>query len=506
MKTAYLFFVIFSFSVLNFAQVDTPKQLTNFDFDSRNPAFLQYPENTPWYPNDPELFFEAAYNDSFKTICSMKYNIETDSFYQLKQISFSENSDSNFICRNVAGKSIDYYDEPPYNFAKILVWETNINGNWDIAFSVDSGGGWTTSGLLISSQEDELYPSFITGEFWIYPTPPLQMLYSCGNSILLHNFNEGGVDEVLFEGNDTTKYSEPTGAYWQDKFYVAAVQQTDSLEPHIVYRSKSLEDTSWSRIQPVYNRAATTSPKFTNPNFGIMLSFQVLFGRKKKILLMRPEDFGTTGAAVPLLEDPTIETSDFSAFTYNIITTSPQDDYSIYYPFTFVYKKDDSTFVRIGRSSGYDSFTDYYTKVNPPNPSLGSLGIVTDGFLSYTIWEDSSDSRINLFGLKRFDPLGAVDDPHALVKDFVLFQNYPNPFNPITKISWQSSIGSWQTLKVYDILGNEVAILVNEYKPAGSYQVEFNTESDTGELASGIYFYQLKAGNYIETKKMILMK
>ena len=57
---------------------------------------------------------------------------------------------------------------------------------------------------------------------------------------------------------------------------------------------------------------------------------------------------------------------------------------------------------------------------------------------------------------------------------FSLSQNYPNPFNPSTKISWQSPVGSWQTLKVYDVLGNEVATLVNEYKPAGSYEVEFN--------------------------------
>ena len=77
-------------------------------------------------------------------------------------------------------------------------------------------------------------------------------------------------------------------------------------------------------------------------------------------------------------------------------------------------------------------------------------------------------------------------------------------------------VGSWQTLKIYDVLGNEVATLVDEYKPAGSYEVEFNSSSGIRDLASGIYFYQLlvsalqskdgKAENYIETKKMILLK
>ena len=85
---------------------------------------------------------------------------------------------------------------------------------------------------------------------------------------------------------------------------------------------------------------------------------------------------------------------------------------------------------------------------------------------------------------------------------FNLSQNYPNPFNPTTKISWQSPVGSWQTLKVFDVLGNEIATLVDEYKPAGSYEVEWNAS----HYPSGVYFCQLKAGNFIVTKKMILLK
>jgi len=90
--------------------------------------------------------------------------------------------------------------------------------------------------------------------------------------------------------------------------------------------------------------------------------------------------------------------------------------------------------------------------------------------------------------------------------EFVLYQNYPNPFNPSTKISWQSPVGSHQTLKVYDILGNEVATLVDEYRNAGSYEIDFHPASSIKNLASGIYFYHLKAGDYIDTKKMLLLK
>jgi hypothetical protein len=85
---------------------------------------------------------------------------------------------------------------------------------------------------------------------------------------------------------------------------------------------------------------------------------------------------------------------------------------------------------------------------------------------------------------------------------FYLAQNYPNPFNPGTKISWQSPVSGHQSLKVYDVLGNEIATLVDEYKSAGTYEVNFNAS----KLSSGVYFYKLQVENFNEIKKMILMK
>jgi hypothetical protein len=89
-------------------------------------------------------------------------------------------------------------------------------------------------------------------------------------------------------------------------------------------------------------------------------------------------------------------------------------------------------------------------------------------------------------------------------------QNYPNPFNPTTLIRYDIPEGSFVTLKIYDVLGNEIATLVNEEKLAGSYEVKF---SATG-LSSGIYFYKLQAGDpssgsgqgFVDTKKMILLR
>ncbi len=88
------------------------------------------------------------------------------------------------------------------------------------------------------------------------------------------------------------------------------------------------------------------------------------------------------------------------------------------------------------------------------------------------------------------------------INKYILFNNYPNPFNPTTTISYSIPTSEFITLKVYDVLGKEVAALVNEEKPAGSYKVEFNA----GNLSSGIYFYKLRANNYTKTLKLVLIK
>jgi photosystem II stability/assembly factor-like uncharacterized protein len=103
-------------------------------------------------------------------------------------------------------------------------------------------------------------------------------------------------------------------------------------------------------------------------------------------------------------------------------------------------------------------------------------------------------------------PVTSAENEIDVVNDFILFQNYPNPFNPKTSIQYAISSMQFVTLKVYDVLGNEIAILVNEEKQPGTYEVEFISASGIQDLVSGVYFYQLKAGNFVETKKMILLK
>jgi Secretion system C-terminal sorting domain len=137
--------------------------------------------------------------------------------------------------------------------------------------------------------------------------------------------------------------------------------------------------------------------------------------------------------------------------------------------------------------------------------------VAASGTTVHCIWSEYRNGNWEIY-YKR-NPTGNFTSIESNVPElpekFNLVQNYPNPFNPSTTIRYTipnvtlSGVeGSRVQLKVYDILGNEIATLVNEEKPAGSYEVNFNAS----QLSSGIYFYKLQAGSFVETKKMMLLK
>jgi spore germination protein YaaH len=125
------------------------------------------------------------------------------------------------------------------------------------------------------------------------------------------------------------------------------------------------------------------------------------------------------------------------------------------------------------------------------NKNLKGVGIWALGY---------DDGRTELWNLieRKFKTVVSSNIPVS----FKLYQNYPNPFNLSTIISWQLAVSSFVNLKIYDLLGREVATLVDEYKPAGVYVETLHATS----LPSGVYFYRISAGDYVQTKKMLLLK
>ena len=445
-------------------------------------------------PNE-DLVFEGR-KDSSVNIYLLKYDVAADSFYQLKQI-----TSNNYINKNPVEKHL--YDYGLNMDFKILLWETNQNGNWDIAYSIDSNKVWTENKFLFDSLEDEHDPSFICYGFNSeYSQNPFQMVFSRGNSILLFVKDSVKREELIFRGNDTVKYSNPALCTY-DSLYAVAVRTINKGDPYIVYKTKGENDTAWSEVKELYNSAPATNPKFMVVNYNLDLLFEVLFNGKQKILMKNIEDFGTNNPVSELMDDPSLETSDFHTFVFPIITK--RSDFNSYFPFSYRYVKNDSTFIRSGPDyNSYENYENFYSKVYDSKSCLGFVGS-GNGLITYTIWEDSSkDGKINLFGIKRINPYGDVNERIIGENGFKLFQNYPNPFNPVTKIQYRITNTGFVTLKVYDILGKEIMTIVNEEKQEGIYEVDF--DASKFNLPSGIYFYKLKIGDYIQSKKMIYLK
>ena len=114
----------------------------------------------------------------------------------------------------------------------------------------------------------------------------------------------------------------------------------------------------------------------------------------------------------------------------------------------------------------------------------------------------SSNHQKDVWLIRIDSDISEVKPSQSPPNKFQLFRNYPNPFNPSTRIRYSVLQNTQVQIKVFDVLGNEITTLINEEKPAGNYEVEI----DASSLSSGVYFYQLKAGSFIETKKMILLK
>lgn len=174
--------------------------------------------------------------------------------------------------------------------------------------------------------------------------------------------------------------------------------------------------------------------------------------------------------------------------------------------------KDDTLFIQVSNDNGATWKT--ANSISGKQPFWKQYRIELNSFVATT-----SDMRIRFVAFDGgnssvFD--AAIDDveygdnlqlsvdkqDNVYPTDYVLSQNYPNPFNPLTVIGYQLPVNSFVTLKVYDLLGKEVTTLVNEQQSFGHYTVTFNGAG----LSSGVYFYKLQAGNFIETKKLMLAK
>ena len=171
----------------------------------------------------------------------------------------------------------------------------------------------------------------------------------------------------------------------------------------------------------------------------------------------------------------------------------------------FVLSYDPDGEVLWAKAAGSDLYDQGSSIIADESGNCYITGMASANFVFDTISVTGGYYNLFLAKLNYETPVSVGDESAgtgSVPDDFILMQNYPNPFNPSTNVSFVIGSLSFVTLKVYDVLGNEVTTLVNEYKPAGTYDINFNAS----QLTSGVYFYRLKAGNFVKTRKLIVVK
>jgi hypothetical protein len=491
--------IVFIGSILFFvasiySQTFQIKQITSGDFDAKNPFI-----SLQAFSNYPFIYFEK-HTGSSSNIGLIEYNLILNTFQEMTELTTG------------SALRINPYED----FNHGIVFQTNENGNWDVAYRPYENGNWGPITFLANSISEEYNLSpFYANE----PYFPMNnyILFQRSDTVIVLEYAESLITEYpVFVNTPQYQYSDYIGVYYNNfsgnyprmGIHVIAVETDSSGKKNLISKYKPLNGV-WDIKNIIKEDCNCSHPIFQFYEFMPYLIFEDSTESGIRPFIVSDWEYLKDIDTIPYLPDGDI--TNFRIDRPDMITSKfSGSDQLEYYPHSYFLKNEDGFMLRVNRQElgSFVEDTLINIKYNSSKMALDALGIY-DEEIFYTIWEDSSDGHIHLFGRRQLYPVGAVSDEKG-IDGFMLEQNYPNPFNPTTSI--QYAIGSRQfvTLKVFDVLGNEIATLVNEEKPAGEYEVEF----DARGLASGIYFYQLRAGGsdinsektMIQTKKMILIK
>ena len=511
-------FVLFSVFVLSCSLIGQPvfkKQISFLDFDVRNPSFIEtgdYGFYQYWFGSATTLLFEGHKDPAHPQIFTLKYDIEKDSFYVPTQITFSKGG-----CINPCG-IISHTGN--FSYRNRIIWQTNEKGTWDIAYG-DLVGDTIQNVRFIAEDSlfDEINPKPVILDNGY--GPDFGISYEKGGSVYLYFEIDTlkGIEKIFdASGVDSYEYNSVSGVlsmgYEGTKNYfgiITAVKKFQNNDSRVVYKIKSSGTSNWSDEKFIYDSVTTTTAAKAMQGWSqYMVSFETIIEGKRTLKYFPYSGNLGHPELADNISDSSYETFNFSFKPIMIIGETLAKTFYGSGQSIYQIKKENKNYLRRSFYSEQYPYKDTLIELKfiEPNITTSNMGFRNEYLWAYSVWEDSSaEGTIQLFGSSGAYPVGAIENETS-PQDFTLYQNYPNPFNPETVISFQLSVRSNVSLKVFDVLGREVATLVNEEKPAGEYQVLFNNQLITKHqlLSSGVLFYQLKVGDRLQTKSMLLLK
>jgi len=483
-KLSLVFLLLLQFVIL--PQNNFIRQITNGDFDARNP-FIYKDE----FGSYPPIFFELQ-KKNFSNIYQVNYNSDEQSF-----------SDTIAITK---GNHLDI--SPSFERNIGLIFQTNRNGNWDIAVLPDSNGSWGELEYITNTLADEKQPKIIQTMQGFQDS--INILFQKEDEIVFTTYGtDYNNEKVLFKNDNEYTYSDFTGIlieYWglQDGVYAFAVRADTSNNKSVVSRLKP-KNQDWQNESIVLESCDCTNLSAQVLEYSYWsITFEDTLNGQRRIFGMDNWAMPPIIYEIPIQHEGNL--SSFDLYALLIVGKGKQQkisDPGLYFPHTYLVENNEVTKVRFDLFDygwwGQDSLAE----ISVPNSQLavGPVGDDFQGIVSYTVWEDSIDGHIQLFGIPHHLSYGAVEE-ESYANDFILYQNYPNPFNPSTKIEYKLLQATDVKFNVFNIIGEKVFEQNLGFQTAGSYKVNF----DGKNLPSGVYVYSIYTNENRLSRKMLLMK
>lgn len=485
MKKTILFPLLVLLTVQISAQEFQIEQITSGNFDARNP----YAPKGPSYSGS--IFFEL-HSGSSSNIAYVDYVDFTDIFMI---------TSDGFININPTGSK------------GLIVFQTNRNGNWDIAYRKNINMVWGDVEYIANSTEDEINPTHF------YSSEPYNdyesILFQKGDTIFSAEFTQNSLlVEPVFINSSDYSYSDYTGIVYYNfggaspapGYHVIAVETDVNSNRRLVSKHKPI-GLQWGFVNVILDSCDCTDPTFQYINdWPINLIYEDTLNSERRLFSIKDWELNKVIDTVEISYSGNL--NNFSSDIGYIVTKSgnvKQSAQSNSYPHSYYVHYNDELKIRLNLDELYSYWFNPDTLVNVsfPNSKLevSNLGPIGLGEVIYTIWEDSSEGNIHLFGRKQIILVSSVEVESNLF-DFILHQNYPNPFNPRTKIEYRILTSSDVRFEVINILGEKVFDVDFGYQSAGNYHIDF----DGTKLPSGIYVYSIFAGENRLSRKMVLMR
>jgi hypothetical protein len=405
-------------------------------------------------------------------------------------INISNNSFIN-LDPSIAYNDNNNYGPNPAIKRALLIWETNLNGHFDIYGSFYRYvQGWSAPAGIVVSSTDKYRPQVVSLD-----TNQFAIVYDMAGDIYFKRYLSGA---WLSDTNLTlTEPNVCSNAYiTYDQISQSLIVSYDNL----FSANKRIVNYRYKPNNGTWSSQDTIAFAGDNHNLGFTVGATCLFesNRRGNWNIHETVISGSSKMQFDVIFELNCSNTACVASGVPVITlNSPGMEMAR----SYVRKKPDSTQIVFDAPSNKYYIGDT-TKTTAPAIGKG-LYVSTTTVRFWVVFSKDTSSFSNLYGAYKTVTFGGIRTINSKIPDYYkLNQNYPNPFNPSTRIEFAVPKPSSVRLVLYDVLGREAMILVNENLNAGNYAYEF----DAGDLSTGIYLYRLEAGDFVQSKRMVLLK